>query len=127
MGASRAASVPNRPTPACGSGTTAPPSPHGSPASCCAVLGLLPGARLCRPSRDHPRATRHEQRDAAAYIDETHNFLNLPGSITELGCYLARDTIHFMRFKDKILSHAMIVSKKTANSMDEITWPGKDA
>ncbi len=37
------------------------------------------------------------------------------------------DTIHFMRFKDEILSHAVIVSKKTANSVDGITWPGKDA
>ncbi|WP_157430718.1 type IV secretory system conjugative DNA transfer family protein [Actinomadura macra] len=33
-----------------------------------------------------PRATQpeHQRRDAAAYIDEAHNFLNLPGSISDI-------------------------------------------
>ncbi|MFG2084630.1 helicase HerA domain-containing protein [Spirillospora sp. NPDC048824] len=33
-----------------------------------------------------PRATQHEgdRRDASAYIDEAHNFLNLPGSISDI-------------------------------------------
>ncbi|WP_131737648.1 type IV secretory system conjugative DNA transfer family protein [Actinomadura roseirufa] len=33
-----------------------------------------------------PRATlaEHDRRDAAAYIDEAHNFLNLPGSISDI-------------------------------------------
>ncbi|TYB40806.1 type IV secretory system conjugative DNA transfer family protein [Actinomadura chibensis] len=33
-----------------------------------------------------PRASQHEhdRRDAAAYIDEAHNFLNLPGSISDI-------------------------------------------
>ncbi|MFV2216623.1 type IV secretory system conjugative DNA transfer family protein [Actinomadura sp. LOL_016] len=48
------------------------------------LLGSLLLAHTWQAITPRARLSEHERRDAAAYIDEAHNFLNLPGSITDI-------------------------------------------
>ncbi|MBE1533253.1 helicase HerA domain-containing protein [Actinomadura algeriensis] len=48
------------------------------------LLGSLLLAHTWQAVTPRARLAEHERRDAAAYIDEAHNFLNLPGSITDI-------------------------------------------
>ncbi|GGU89675.1 hypothetical protein GCM10010182_00050 [Actinomadura cremea] len=48
------------------------------------LLGSLLLAHTWQAITPRARLSEHERRDAAAYIDEAHNFLNLPGSVTDI-------------------------------------------
>lgn len=48
------------------------------------LLGSLLLAHTWQAITPRAKVPEHDRRDAAAYIDEAHNFLNLPGSISDI-------------------------------------------